>query len=143
MTTGVLMKKTILLSSLAVFALTFDAAGQGEAARVDAARAAIDTTREYRGDRDFRNDREVGRNRARAQYEIDALNRDVRKLREEMRGIRSERIRGRFDRLVRDTDRLTALFRQERLHSSEARHRAEDLQGDAARLRAMIRDYRR
>src|SRR5438105_44213 len=97
-----LMKKFALFSSLILLAFALPASAQRDVERVDAARAAVDETREYRGDRDYRDDREFGRNRARAEYEIDALNREVRGLRYEMRGIRSERLRERFDRLNRD-----------------------------------------
>ncbi|MDQ2919522.1 MAG: hypothetical protein M3R10_06560 [Verrucomicrobiota bacterium] len=134
------MKKIILLNSLAIFAFVFSASAQRDEARVDSARAAIDETRQYRGDSEFRADRDFQRGRVRADYAINRLNRDVRDLRYELRNARTgQRIRDRFERLKGDTDRLTALYRRNRLRSWEVIRRAEDLRADAGRIRAMLR----
>ena len=134
------MKKSILLSTCAILAFALNASAQRDEARIDSARAAIDETREYRGDRDFRQDREFQKSNIRAGYEIDRLNSDVRQLRYEIRGTRTgPGIRERVERLNRDTDRLTALYRQNRLRSWEAYRRAEDLRGEVKRIRWILR----
>ncbi len=136
------MKRFILAFSLAALAFSGNASAQYDP-RVDAARFAEDQNRMYRGDNEYRDDREFGRNNARAGWEIDKLNSEVRRLQYEIRGIRSDRLRARFDRLHQETDRLTALYRRNRIRSWEARRRAEDLRGDAARLREMLQSHRR
>ncbi len=129
--------KRILALALCSFAL--NATAQKEPTRIDAARAAIDTTREYRGDTEFRDDRESQKANIRVGYQLDKLNRDVRQLRSELRAVRSSRIRERFDRLARDTDRLTAVYRQNRIRLSEAYQRTQDLRAELVRIRQMMR----
>jgi hypothetical protein len=133
------MKGLTLLLSLATFAFAANAAAQNNDARVDAARAAIDQTREYRGDSEFRQDRELQKANVRVGYEIDQLNREVRRLRYDIHATRvGHHIRDRFDRLVRDTDRLTALYRQNRVRLSDAYRQTQDLRAEVIRIRQMM-----
>ena len=132
------MKKFILPLRLALIAGS--AFAQHDTARVDAARLAQEQNREYRGDAEFRDDRDFAKSNARTGWEIDRLNREVRQLRNELRGVHlGSRIRNRFDKLIRDTDRLTALYRQNRLHGSEVRGRAQELRDEIQHIRWMLR----
>jgi hypothetical protein len=133
------MKGLTLLLPFAIFAFALNAAAQNNDVRVNAARAAIDQTREYRGDSEFRQDRELQRANNRVGYEIDQLNREVRRLRYDIRTTHTSlRIRDRFDRLTRDTDRLTAIYRQNRLRLSEASRRAQNLRAEVVRIRQLV-----
>ncbi len=131
------MKRFILTFSLAALAFIGTAWAQHDT-RVDAARFAEEQNREYRGDNENRSDREFGRENARAGYEIERLNQEVRELRYQVSKNGSRHIRGRFQQLEQDTDRLTALYRQHRLRSEEARQRAFDLRRDVSHIRTML-----
>lgn len=133
------MKGLTLLLSLALFAFALNAAAQNNVPRVDAARAAIDNSREYRGDQEFRNDREMQKANIRVGYEIDKLNSEVRQLRVEIGNSRNGKIRARYDRLNRETDRLTAAYKQNRIRLSEAWKQAQDLRAEVVRIRQMLR----
>jgi Ni/Co efflux regulator RcnB len=132
------VKRFILFGSAAIFALAVNASAQTDAARVNAARAAIDTTPEFRGDAEYRQDRDVQKANIHVGAEIDKLNRDVQQLRADLSGNRSSRIRERFDRLTRDTDQLNAAYRKNRIRLSDAYRRTEDLRAEAQRIRKML-----
>ncbi|HEV3409924.1 MAG TPA: hypothetical protein VG095_06505 [Chthoniobacterales bacterium] len=137
------MNKQILTLSLALIGVAaFAGSGfaQGYPPRVDAARFAVETTREYRGDRAFQADRDFGREHARTGYLIERLNREVRRLGWELRRSGAgPRLHQRYDLLHRNADRLTAHHLRGRIRGWEARRRADQLLAEAHRIRAILR----
>jgi hypothetical protein len=130
------MKRLTLAISLAVLSLAGLATTASAQRNVDAARLAIEQNRDYRGDVEFRGDRDWQRWHARTAADLDRLNAEVRELRFELRRIRAGgRFWARYQSIVRDTDRLTALFRQGRLRGQEVRSRAAEIRSDVYRLR--------
>ena len=82
-----------------------------------------------RGDRD-----------GRARYELDRLNRDVRRVREEVRrrGV-SRRIQRNFEYVARMTVSLNEQYRRGRLSAWDIRHRAEEIRNRLSRIEWELR----
>lgn len=138
------MKNLICSISLSIIALSAIApsasAQRGDSGRVDAARLADEQNREFRGDNEFRRDREWQRWEARTAAQIDDLNRDVRRLGNDVRISHPGRwVRERYADVVRDTDRVTALFRQRRVRLPEIRRRIDEIRGEMSRVRGALR----
>ena len=137
MKTGI---STVSLALLGLAAFSGSALAQGYPPRVDAARFAVETSREYRGDREHYADRELGREHGRTAYLIEQLNREVRRLGWELRRSGAgPRLHQRYDLLHRNADRLTAHHLRGRVRGWEARRRADQLLAEAHRIRAILR----
>ena len=131
---------TLSLYGVALAALVTPAFAQGNAPRVDAARFAVEANREYRGDREFQYDREFSRQNARTAATIDQLNRDVRRLRVQLREARAgRRLWARFNTLSRGADRVTVAYKYRHVQHWEARRRANELLDEVIRIRTIIR----
>ena len=82
-----------------------------------------------RGDRD-----------GRARYELDRLNRDVRRVRDEVRRHGAgRRIQRNFEYVARMTVSLNEQYRRGRLSAWDVRHRAEDIRNRLSRIEWELR----
>jgi hypothetical protein len=119
------MKKLALFLTVAAAGLTMfasDAAAQRIVVQTPGARLGLG------------GDRRVG-------YDLDRLNREVRQVRFEIRSFRGEgrRIRWRFDRVLRATDRLNYEYDRRLAPPWQIRRRIEQVRGELYEIREDLR----
>ena len=127
------MKKLTLALSLALLAsagFATNVTAQRYDPRIDVARA-VDP--DY--DRGFRRGDWEGRTRR----DLDRLNYEVRQVRIEIGNLRDGRIRERFHRVRRATDRLNYAFERRAIRGWEARQRADEIRAELNWIRRELR----
>lgn len=126
------MKKLTLALSIALLAsaaCATNASAQRYDARIDVART-VDPEREFRRGGDW------GR---RTRAELDRLEYEVRQVRAEIGNLRDGRIRERFHRVRRATDRLNYAFDRGMARGWEVRRRADEIRAELWAIRRELR----
>ena len=126
------MKKLTLALSLVLLAsagVATNANAQRYDTRIDVARS-VNPGRDFRGGGDWE---------GRTRRDLDRLNYEVRQVRAEIGNLRDGRIRERFHRVRRATDRLNYAFERRAIRGWEARARAEEIRGELDSIRRELR----